>query len=117
MTEFFTARAIEIIRSIPSGRVTTYGTVAAGAGNPRGARQVARILHACSEKYGLPWHRVVNRNGKISPRPTLGCLFQRNLLEAEGVVFGKDGRIDFAEFLWRPEEVAGVADSESPPPV
>ncbi len=100
----FTMRAVEIIRSIPAGRVTTYGIIAAGAGNRRGARQVARILHSCSEKYGLPWHRVVNRNGGISVRSSMGYLYQRGLLAEEGVLIGSDGKIDFAEYLWRPEE-------------
>ncbi|OGR18341.1 MAG: DNA methyltransferase [Desulfobacterales bacterium GWB2_56_26] len=97
-------RAIAIIRSIPAGRVTTYGMIAAAAGNRRGARQVARILHSCSEKYGLPWHRVVNRNGEISVRSSVGYLFQRSLLAEEGVLIGADNRIDFAKFLWQPEE-------------
>lgn len=104
MNEGFTVRAIAIIRSIPAGRVTTYGMIAAAAGNRRGARQVARILHSCSDKYDLPWHRVVNRHGEISVRSTMGYLCQRGLLAAEGVLTGADGRIDFASFLWRPEE-------------
>jgi methylated-DNA-protein-cysteine methyltransferase-like protein len=81
----------------------TYGIIAAYAGNRGGARQVARILHSSSEKYGLPWHRVVNRNGRISPRSSQGHLLQRRLLEEEGVIFGENGRIDLAVFLWRPE--------------
>ena len=104
MKDGFTVRAVEIIRSIPYGKVTTYGMIAAGAGNPRGARQVARILHSCSEKYGLPWHRVVNRNGGISARSSMGYVYQRSLLAEEGVLIGADGNILFAEFLWRPEE-------------
>jgi methylated-DNA-protein-cysteine methyltransferase-like protein len=103
MTEIFTARTRAIIRRIPPGKVMTYGIIAAYAGNRGGARQVARILHSSSEKYGLPWHRVVNRNGRISPRSSQGHLLQRRLLEEEGVIFGKNGRIDLAVFLWRPE--------------
>ena len=59
----FTTRVIEAIRSIPAGRVATYGQIADMAGNRRAARQVARLLHACSHTQGLPWHRVVNREG------------------------------------------------------
>ena len=44
----------------------TYGQVAAAAGSPRGARQVVRVLHSMSEKYGLPWHRIINVQGEIS---------------------------------------------------
>jgi len=104
MTDIFTTRTREIIHRIPPGMVSTYGIIAEYAGNRGGARQVARILYSSSEKYGLPWHRVVNRNGRISPRSSMGHLFQRQLLEEEGVVFGENGRIDFALFLWRPEE-------------
>jgi methylated-DNA-protein-cysteine methyltransferase-like protein len=104
MTDIFTTRTREIIRRIPPGMVSTYGIIAKYAGNRSGARQVARILYSSSEKYGLPWHRVVNRDGLISPRSSMGHLFQRQLLEEEGVVFGENGRIDFTLFLWRPEE-------------
>jgi methylated-DNA-protein-cysteine methyltransferase-like protein len=104
MTDIFTTRTREIIRRIPPGMVTTYGIIAEYAGNRSGVRQVVRILYSSSEKYGLPWHRVVNRDGQISPRSSMGHLFQRRLLEEEGVVFGENGRIDFTLFLWRPEE-------------
>ena len=70
------------------------------AGNPRAARQVARILHVWSELKQLPWHRVVNRDGRISlPEPT-GGREQRDLLEREGVAFGLDGRIDLSAHRW-----------------
>lgn len=61
----FTERVITIIRNIPEGRIMTYGQIARIAGSARGARQVARILHAMSDKYQLPWHRVVNAQGRI----------------------------------------------------
>lgn len=104
MSENFTARAVAIIRNIPFGKVTTYGMIAAVAGNPRGARQVARILHSCSEKYSLPWHRVINRHGEISVRSSMGYIFQRGLLAEEGVLIDTDGKIDFTKYLWQPEE-------------
>jgi len=103
MTDIFTFRVKKIIGSIPVGKVTTYGRVACWAGNSKGARQVARILHSNSEKYSLPWHRVVNRHGKISSRPSLGHIFQRQLLEEEGIVFDDSGRIDYSLYLWYPE--------------
>jgi methylated-DNA-protein-cysteine methyltransferase-like protein len=102
MTDIFTTRARDIIRQIPPGKVTTYGIIAGFAGNSSGARQVARILYARSEKYELLWHREVNRNGQISPRPSMGYLWQRQLLEEDGVVFGENGRIVFSIFLRRP---------------
>lgn len=80
----------------------TYGRIAALAGNPRGARQVAWILHSSSDKFNLPWHRVINRHGEVSPRPSLDGMIQRQLLEEEGVVFDLHGRIDLEEFAWVP---------------
>ena len=56
----FTERVINIIKSIPIGKVMSYGQIAKVAGSPRGARQVVRILHSMSEKHKLPWHRVIN---------------------------------------------------------
>jgi len=98
----FTRRVKELIRQIPAGRVCTYGMIAASAGNARAARQVGRILHACSRKDHLPWHRVVNRHGRISLPNQAGSALQRRLLEAEGIVFGPEGAIDLDECLWLP---------------
>jgi len=95
----FTRRVVELIRAIPPGRVMTYGQIARAAGNRRGARQVVRILHSLSAPLGLPWHRVVNAEGRIGLSDEEGRSVQRALLEAEGVVFGADGRIDLAEYL------------------
>ncbi len=103
VADIFTVRVKEIILRIPSGMVTTYGMIGTSAGSRRGARQVSRILHSSSEKNKLPWHRVVNRNGQISPRQSMGHLIQRQLLEEEGVVFDACGKIDFSRFLWRPD--------------
>jgi methylated-DNA-protein-cysteine methyltransferase-like protein len=98
----FTDRVIETIRNIPAGRVATYGQIAGLAGNPRAARQVARILHACSSVEGLPWHRVVNREGRIALKPFQGFEEQRRLLEGERVEFDRSGAIDMFRFLWVP---------------
>lgn len=98
----FMERATTIIRSIPEGRVMSYGLVAACAGNPRGARQVARLLHSSSRKANLPWHRIINRNGRISLGAFDGYALQKKLLENEGVVFSKNDTIDLSVFLWNP---------------
>ncbi|MEC3884458.1 methylated-DNA--[protein]-cysteine S-methyltransferase [Halobacillus litoralis] len=79
----FTERILQIIHSIPKGRVMSYGQIAACAGNPRAARQVARALHSMSEKHDLPWHRVVNAKGQIAVKDPSR---QRELLENEGVI-------------------------------
>ena len=96
----FTTAVIELIRSIPEGKVSTYGNIAALAGNPRAARQVVRILHVYSRKEKLPWHRVINREGKISLKPFHGYEEQKLLLETEGVEFGLGDRIDLEDYLW-----------------
>ena len=94
----FTARVVEIIRSIPSGRVMTYGQIAEAAGNRRGARQVVRVLHSMSNAFELPWHRVVNARGEIALTDEEGRFSQRSLLEAEGVIFEVQGRIDLEKY-------------------
>jgi methylated-DNA-protein-cysteine methyltransferase related protein len=107
--ENLSLRIIDLIRKIPRGRVAAYGQIAALAGAPNGARQVARLLHSSSGKHGLPWHRVVNAEGKISLPPGGGFELQKKLLEAEGVRFEGgtaprpgEGRIDFSKYGWRP---------------
>jgi methylated-DNA-protein-cysteine methyltransferase-like protein len=98
----FTLSVIKVISSIPMGKVATYGGVAGMAGNARAARQVVRILHTSSEQENLPWHRVINKEGRISLRPMQGGDEQRKLLEREGVEFDAQGRIDLERFLWCP---------------
>ena len=98
----FTARVIELIRRIPPGSVSTYGLIAAAAGNKNGARQVARILHSSSAKYELPWHRVINGQGTISPRSSMSHISQRRRLETEGICFNRQDKIDLAKYLWLP---------------
>lgn len=100
--EPFTRQIVGVIKAIPEGRVTSYGRVATLAGNPRGARQVARILHTMSQKHGLPWHRVVNASGKISLPRGRGYELQKALLESEGVFLSRSGRIDLGSYLWEP---------------
>lgn len=100
----FTDRVIQTVRDIPAGKVATYGQIARLAGSPRAARQVARILHACSAKEGLPWHRVVNREGRIALKPFQGFEEQRRLLEREGIRLDSSGAIDLRRFLWLPPQ-------------
>lgn len=95
-------QTIAVIRRIPKGKVASYGQVAVLAGNPRAARQVVRTLHASSKKENLPWHRVINSQGKISLRSGGGYELQRTMLEAEGVEFSASGRVDLKRFGWRP---------------
>jgi methylated-DNA-protein-cysteine methyltransferase-like protein len=98
----FTRQVIDVIRAIPKGYVTSYGRVATLAGNPRGARQVSRILHSMSQKHELPWHRVVNASGKISLPKGRGYELQKALLASEGVFLSPSGVIDLETYLWIP---------------
>jgi len=101
-TETFTQRAIKAIKTVPRGKVATYGLIALVAGNPRGSRQVAWILHAVTEKEELPWHRLINSQGKISLPKGAGYETQKELLVEEGIAFDRDDRIDLDRFLWQP---------------
>ncbi len=106
----FTQKVLQIIQGIPEGKVLSYGRVAALAGNPRGARQVSRILHSMSGKHELPWHRVVNSTGKISLPRGRGYELQRALLESEGVLFSPSHTIDLSICLWQPLDLAEKSD-------
>lgn len=94
----FTAEVVRVLKEIPEGYVVSYGQVARMAGSPRAARQVVRILHTMSEKYDLPWHRVVNVRGEIAVPNEESKDLQRMLLLGEGVVFLSDGRVDLSVF-------------------
>lgn len=88
-----------VVRRIPRGRVSTYGDVAERAGLEGRARQVGYALHALPDGGGIPWHRVVNAQGEISPRSGSDSHeLQRMLLEEEGVEFDGRGRIDLKRY-------------------
>lgn len=91
-----------VIRSVERGQVASYGQIAAAAGHPRHARHVGRALRALAgDDTDVPWHRIVNAGGRISPRGLDGSDdLQRILLEAEGVRFDAAGRIDLRRFGW-----------------
>lgn len=89
----------EVVKSIPKGKVATYGQVALLAGNPRWARVVGYALHANPDPSTIPCHRVVNREGKAAPSFAFGGgEVQRQLLESEGIVFESSGRIDLEKY-------------------
>lgn len=97
-----------VVRRIPTGRVATYGQVAALAGRAGHARQVGYALAALPPGTDVPWQRVINVRGEVSERsPTAGPSgaregYQRHLLEEEGVVFDLRGRVNLKEYRWRP---------------
>ena len=88
---------------IPEGKVATYGQIAKLLGYPRHARQVGYALASLNDNKEIPWHRVVNAKGQISPRSEAGYDdYQRILLEEEGITFNDNGIISLKEFQWRP---------------
>ncbi|MFJ5791798.1 MGMT family protein [Lysinibacillus sp. NPDC097162] len=94
----FTKNVITVIKNIPTGKVMTYSQVAACAGSPRGARQVVRILHTMSEKYNLPWHRIVNIKGEITIK---NAAHQKALLEGEGVIVTQVLTLSLEEYQYK----------------
>jgi len=100
MPSDFTQDVVKIIKNIPVGKVLTYGKIAKLAGNPNGARQVSWLLHSSSKKYNLPWHRVINSQGKIALKTQDGQDYQKILLEKEGVEIGSTNKIDLKKYLW-----------------
>lgn len=103
------ARIYAVVARIPAGRVATYGQVAALAGLAGHARQVGYALHASPEGLDLPWHRVINAKGEVSPRAEPGYEgYQRHLLEEEGIAFDAGGRLDLERYRWEPEGPASI---------
>ena len=103
-------RIYAVVRQIPRGRVATYGMIAQLAGNPRWARVVGYALHVNPEPGVIPCHRVVNRDGGLSPAFAFGGENrQRDLLAQEGVGFTDAGTVDLAHFLWN-----GLTEGETP---
>lgn len=97
-------RIYAIVRQIPPGSVATYGDVATLAGLPGHARLVGYALHALPEFTDVPWQRIINAKGGISLGRAYpgGELHQRHLLEAEGISFDANGKIDLKRFRWQP---------------
>jgi methylated-DNA-protein-cysteine methyltransferase-like protein len=94
----FQGAVYRLVRSIPRGRVVTYGQIAAVLGAPRAARAVGMAMRHCPA--GLPWHRVVNARGGISLRGNVGSMLtQRILLEQEGVKVRR-GRLALERYRW-----------------
>jgi methylated-DNA-protein-cysteine methyltransferase-like protein len=106
--EEFNHRVWALVRQIPPGKVSTYGQIAALLAPPPGmdpksylafgARWVGGAMANCPED--VPWQRVINSQGKVSLRPGGGGIQQRQLLEAEGVVFNDRERVDLKIYAW-----------------
>lgn len=98
----FTKKVMQEIKKIPEGKVATYKQIAELAGKPQGSRGVAWVLHSCSTLYKLPWHRVLNSQGKISfDRTSHNFRQQKKRLEKEGVIFTLEGQLSLKTFQWK----------------
>jgi len=93
-----TRKIIEQILAVPRGKVSSYGGIALKAGLANGARQTVRVLHSLSEKYSLPWHRIIRSNGSIALAEGAGRELQISLLRREGVKISDNGKIDMAKY-------------------
>lgn len=95
----------QVVRQIPQGTVATYGQVADLAGLYGKARLVGYALYRIVADSDIPWHRVINAQGRVSESPLRNGsdALQRVLLEAEGIQFRPDGTIDLRDYLWRPD--------------
>ncbi len=108
------ARIYRVVERIPRGRVATYGQVASLADLSGQARQVGYALHSLAGGAKIPWQRVINRKGEVSPRAEPGMeRVQREFLQQEGIVFDERGRVDLARWQWHPRS----APAEPRPPV
>ncbi len=96
-------RVYRIVRSIPRGRVMTYGQLAEILGEGYTPRTIGFVMHGSDDK--TPWHRVINAHGGCSTgRLVLPADKQQRMLAAEGVEFNERCRCDLQRYLWIPRE-------------
>lgn len=101
----FYDKVYDIVAQIPEGYVMTYGQIAEMLGSPRASRVVGGAMSRAPSNRDLPCHRVVNRQGTMSPAYVFGGPeYQKMELVAEGVTFLPDGSIDLEEHLYTPDE-------------
>jgi len=99
----FFSKVYEIVKTIPAGKVTTYGLIAKKVGIPSSARTVGWALNSCHNDSSIPAHRVVNRNGYLTGKHHFkGFDLMRQLLENEGIRIIDDKVMDFKNKLWTP---------------
>ena len=90
----------QVVNAIPAGKVATYGQVARLAGLPGFARYVGHVLRNLPQGSCLPWHRVINAQGRLSlPEGSDSWHHQRRLLEQEGITFN-EGRLLLSRYGW-----------------
>lgn len=110
----FHARVYALLRRVPAGRVTTYGDLAGWLGSRQVARQVGYALAALTTQ-DVPWHRVLNAQGRISPgREGPLAEEQRARLIAEGVEISAEGRVNLRQYRWQPTEPPSLPTDACP---
>ena len=94
---------LAVVSQIPKGTVASYGQIAKLAGLPKHARLVGRVLGQIEDRTAIPWHRVINSQGKMSTSQLTehGDHLQQILLLSEGVVV-LNGRVNLKQFAWLP---------------
>ena len=109
MARPFDQRVWVTVSRIPHGRLATYGQIADLIGAYGCARQVGWALRRLKLPTEVPWHRVVNAQGRISMSLSRegSDWIQRELLLAEGVPVDEEGRLPLKERLWRPDAMSG----------
>ena len=108
----FYSAIYQLTARIPPGAVATYGQLAFLAGHPRASRIAGGAM--AQAPVGLPCHRVVYRDGRLSPPDVFGGPgIQRMLLESEGVPFLPDGRVDLSRCQWEGPQAADRQEEEA----
>ncbi|EGU45697.1 methylated-DNA--protein-cysteine methyltransferase-related protein [Vibrio ichthyoenteri ATCC 700023] len=97
----FLAQIFAVIHQIPHGKITSYGEIAKLAGYPGYARHVGKALSHLPEGSKLPWHRVLNSQGKISLKGN-DLQRQQEKLEQEGIEVSESGRVSLKKYQWQP---------------
>lgn len=101
-SEHFFNKVWQLVAKIPFARVATYGQIAAALGQPHNARMVGWALSSVPDDLEIPWHRVINSQGRISlPAGSGEAELQRSLLISEGVLFDENGTIDLDIYQWK----------------
>ena len=97
-------RIYAVVRRVPRGKVATYGQIAEIAGLEGHARQVGYAMAALHSGSALPWHRIINAEGRVSMRSAGAgsTIVQQQLLEREGIVFNDGGRVSLTRYRWKP---------------
>lgn len=100
ITDDFRQRVYALVAQIPKGKVMSYGQIAAMVGSPRAARIVGGVAHWGDP--ALPWQRVVMKDGGLASGYPGGVAGHQAVLEAEGVEFTPEDKVNMAKHLWRP---------------